>query len=152
VVDDPVHLINLPDHLGPALGRDGPDLLLSHPQRKSSQTRLPDLPLMGVGVEAVIAHRDLPLVGDTGSDPGDELQVVHPHHLSGLFPIPVADLAFFLIEAEAFQGQERPNHVFAHSLSLFPCLGPDVAMDIDPVPNVWMAEMTPGISSLPVET
>jgi hypothetical protein len=31
---------------------------------------------MGVGVEAVISHRDLAFIGDMGSDPGDELQVV----------------------------------------------------------------------------
>jgi len=30
-----------------------------------------------------------------------------------------ADLAFFFIEGEAFQGTKRPDHVFAHPLGLF---------------------------------
>jgi hypothetical protein len=33
---------------------------------------------MGIGVEAAITHRDLALVRYMGSDPGDELQIVHP--------------------------------------------------------------------------
>jgi len=33
----------------------------------------------GVGVEPVGADHDLALVGDMGDDPGDELQIVHPH-------------------------------------------------------------------------
>jgi hypothetical protein len=48
---------------------------------------------MGIGVEAIISHCDLALVGDMGSDPGDELQVIHCLHFFGFFPILVADLA-----------------------------------------------------------
>jgi hypothetical protein len=46
-----------------------------------------------------------------GGRPGDELQVVHPLEILGLFPIPVADLAVLFIEGEPLQGQERPDHV-----------------------------------------
>jgi len=59
---------------------------------------------MGVGVEAVIAHSDLALVRNMGSNPGDELQVVHPLDLSGLFPILIAEPALLFIEGEALQG------------------------------------------------
>jgi hypothetical protein len=69
-----VHFIDLPYHLGPALGRDGPKLLLDHPERNRNPARLPDLPPVGIGIESVIAHRDLALVRNMGSDPGDELQ------------------------------------------------------------------------------
>jgi hypothetical protein len=65
-------------------------------------------------------------------DPGDELQVVHRLHLSGLFPIPVADLAFPFIQGKAFQREQRPDHVFAHPLGLFLGLCPDPTMDIKP--------------------
>ena len=46
------------------------------------------------------------------SDPGDELQVVHPLDLLALFPILVADLACAFIEGEVFQGKKRSDHVF----------------------------------------
>jgi len=65
-------------------------------------------------------------------DPGDELQVVHPLQLPGLFPIPVDDLAFPFIEGETLQGEKRSDHVFAHPLGLSLCLGPDPAVDIEP--------------------
>jgi 4-hydroxy-4-methyl-2-oxoglutarate aldolase len=86
---------------------------------------------MGVGVEAVVPDSDLAFIGDMGSDPGDELQVVHPLRFSGLFAIPVADLAFPFIEGEAFQGQKRPDHVFAHPFGLSFCPSPDPAVDIE---------------------
>ena len=86
---------------------------------------------MGVGVEAVITDRDLALVGDMGGDPGDELQVVHPLHLSGLAPVPVAHLGSLFIEGEAFQGKKRPDHVFSHPLGLGLCLSLDPAVDIE---------------------
>jgi len=37
---------------------------------------------MGVGVEAVLSDRDLALVGNVGSHPGDELQIIHHLRLS----------------------------------------------------------------------
>jgi len=64
-----------------------------------------------------------------GGDSGDELQIIHPFHLFSSFPIPVADLTFPFIEGEAFQGKERSNHVFAHSLGLFSGFGFDLAVD-----------------------
>jgi len=70
-------------HLDLAPGRDGPELVLHHPERESLRACLLDLPSMGIGVEAVISHRDLALVRDMGSDPGDKLQVVHPLHFLG---------------------------------------------------------------------
>jgi len=33
--DHRVNLIDLPDHLGPAFGGDGPELLFHHPERES---------------------------------------------------------------------------------------------------------------------
>jgi len=39
------------------------------------------------------------------------------------------DLAFLFIEGEAFQRKQRTDHIFAHSLSLFSGLGPDLAVD-----------------------
>ena len=48
---------------------------------------------MGISVEPVISHRDLALVRDMRGHSGDELQVVHPLQVFGLFAIPVADLA-----------------------------------------------------------
>jgi len=51
------------------------------------------LAFLGVGVEAGITNCDLAFVRNVGGDPGDKLQVVHRLHLSGFFPILVADLA-----------------------------------------------------------
>ena len=130
--DHRVNLIDFADHLGPALGRDRPELLLHNQERDSGLTCLPDLPPMRISVEAIISHRDLALVRDMGSRPGDELQVVHPLHLFGVFPIAVADLAFSFIEGEPPQGQERPDHVFAHALGPFLSLSTHPAVDIEP--------------------
>ena len=65
------------------------------------------------------------------SDPGDELQVVHPLRFSGLFAMPIADLACAFIQGEPLQGQKRPDHVFAHPLGFSLCLGPDPAVDVE---------------------
>jgi len=121
--------LNLADHLGPALGRDRPELHLHHPEREGLQARLLDLPPMGIGVEAVIANCHLPLVGNMGGDPGNELEVVPPLHLAGLFAITVADLTFPFIEGEAFQGKKRPDHILAHPLGLALSLSSHQAMD-----------------------
>jgi len=126
-----VNLIDLPDHLGPAFGGEGTELLLHHSERNRHQARLLDLPPMGVPVEAVISDRDLALVGNMGSHPGDELQVIHALGLFSLFPILVADPAFPFIEGEALQGEQRPDHVFADPFGLCLCPGPDPAVDIE---------------------
>jgi len=52
--DQRVNLIDLTDHLGPALGGDGPELVLYNPERESLTARLLDFPSMGIGVEAVL--------------------------------------------------------------------------------------------------
>jgi len=49
-----VDLVDFADHLRPALRGDGPELFLRHPERETLQTRLLDLPPVGVGVEAVL--------------------------------------------------------------------------------------------------
>jgi hypothetical protein len=85
---------------------------------------------MGIGVQPIISHRDLAFVRDMGGDSGDELEVVHRLHLSGLFPIAVTDPACLFIQGEPLQGQERPDHVFSHPLGLDLCLGPDPAVDM----------------------
>ena len=85
----------------------------------------------GIGVQAEVTDGDLSLVGDMRSDPGDELEVVHPLHLFGVFPISVADLTFPFIEGEPFQREQRPDHGFSHPLGLSFCLGPDPAVDIE---------------------
>ena len=136
-----VDLVNLPDHGRPPLGRDALKFLLDHTERKSRKARLPDFPPMGVGVEAEITDGDLAFVGDMGSDPGDELQVVHPLHLFTVFSIPVADLALLFIEGEALEGKERPAHIFSHLLGLFPGLSPHQAMDRE-------SRMAPGENAL----
>lgn len=88
-----VNLIDLTDHLSPALGGDGPELLLDNEEGRKRQSRLLDLPWMGVGVEAIVTQGDLALVRHMGDDPGNELQVVQPVHPFGFFPIPVKDRA-----------------------------------------------------------
>jgi hypothetical protein len=57
--DRGVDFIDFADHLGPALGGAGPQLLLYDPEGESLQARLPDFSPVGVGIEAVISHRDL---------------------------------------------------------------------------------------------
>jgi len=98
--EEGVNLVDFTDHLGPAFGGDGPELVLSHPQGQGPKARLLDFPPVGVGVETVVADHDLALVGDMRGYPGNELQVVHPLHLFSVFPIPVADLGFSFIEGE----------------------------------------------------
>jgi hypothetical protein len=68
-----IDLVNLADHGRPALGGDGPQLLLCDPEGESLPASLPDLPPVGVGIEAVIAHRELAFVGNMGGHPGDEV-------------------------------------------------------------------------------
>ena len=106
-------------------------------------TCLPDLPPMRISVEAIISHRDLALVRDMGTRPGDELQVVHPLHLLAVFPIPIANLTLFLRETEALQGKKRPGHVFAHPLGHF--------LDDRPKEAVFLLEAALIFSQEPIE-
>jgi hypothetical protein len=50
----------------------------------------------------------------------------------GPFPIPITNASFLFIEGEALQGQKRTDHVLSHPLGLFPGLGPNPAMNIEP--------------------
>jgi hypothetical protein len=86
---------------------------------------------MGVGIKAIISDCHLPLVRNKGGHPGNELQVVHPLQIFGLFPITVADLGSLFIEREAFEGKQRPDHVFFHPLGLLIRPGPDQAVDVE---------------------
>ena len=113
-----VNFVDLADHLGPALGRDGPELLLDNGEGGRPQACLFDLASMGIGIEAIISDSDLALVMDMGSDSGNELQVVHPFQLFGLIPILVADLACAFIEGEALQGKKRTDHILSHPLGM----------------------------------
>jgi hypothetical protein len=97
--------------------RDRPQLLLNHPQGNRHQARLLDFAPVGVSIETEVTNCDLALVGNMGSRPGDELQIVHSLHLFGVFPTAVADLPLLLIEGEVFQGQKRANHVFKSILT-----------------------------------
>ena len=104
VIDDPVHhavvgeesddlhlptalgaeqgidFIDFTDHLGPAFGRETPELLLHPPERKRPKACLPDLPPMSIGVQAEVTDSDLSLVGYMGSDPGDRWKVPQKTH------------------------------------------------------------------------
>jgi hypothetical protein len=73
---------------------------------------------MGIGVKAIISHRDLALVRNMGGRPGDELQGVHPLQVFGLFTITVADPAEIFIEREPLRRQKRADYVFAHPFGL----------------------------------
>jgi hypothetical protein len=55
--------IDLADHLGPAPGRNAPELVLDNPERKSHKAHLLDLPPMGVGIEALVSDHNLARVG-----------------------------------------------------------------------------------------
>jgi hypothetical protein len=57
---------------GPALGGDGLQLFLIHPQGQEPKARLLDFPPMGAGVQPIITDGDLALVRDVGDDPGSE--------------------------------------------------------------------------------
>ncbi len=50
--EERVDFVDLADHLGPALGGDGPELVLDNPEWQRCEACLPDFPPMGIGVEA----------------------------------------------------------------------------------------------------
>ena len=49
-----VNLIDFPDHVGPALGREALELILDNPERGSLKASLLDLAPMGVGIEPIL--------------------------------------------------------------------------------------------------
>jgi hypothetical protein len=44
---------------------------------------------VSIGIQTEITDGDPALVWNMGGHPGDKLQIIHPLHLGGLFPIPV---------------------------------------------------------------
>ena len=83
--------------------------------------------MLGIGVEAIIAHRDLALVENMGSDSDDELQLVRPLQIFGVFLILIADLTLFLRERDPLQGQKKPDHIVSLLRGLGLSLGPTPA-------------------------
>jgi hypothetical protein len=63
--------------------------------------KLAHLPSKGIGVKAVKTYRDPAPAGNTGSDLGNELHVVHPLLLFGAFSFHIAaDPVVLCIEGE----------------------------------------------------
>jgi len=98
-----IDLIDLANHLRPALGRDALLFLLSHPQNQRRDARLPHFPPVGVGVEAVITDSDLAFVGDMRGHPCDELQIIHRLLLGAVLVITIADLPLRFQERQPLQ-------------------------------------------------
>ena len=107
---------DLPDQRRPALGRDGLELLLAHPQRQRRDGRFPHLPPVGVGVQAIVPNHDLPLVGDMGGHPGDELQIIHRLLVGRVLTVSLPDLALWLQKRQPLQRQDRSDHALSHPL------------------------------------
>jgi len=126
-----INLVDFPYHLGPAPAGDPRVLLLNDDEWMLVGLPLPHFAPVSIGIQAEVTDGDLALVWNMGGHPGDKLQIIHALYLGGLFPIPVADLAFLFIGGEAFQRKQRTDHIFAHSLSLFSGLGPDLAVDVE---------------------
>jgi hypothetical protein len=57
--DHRVHFVDLADHLRPALGGDGSELVLHDQERKRGQIYLLDLPPVGIGIEPIVPDSDL---------------------------------------------------------------------------------------------
>jgi hypothetical protein len=127
--DHRVNLVDLPDHGRPALGWDGPKLRLDNPERR--RVLLPDHPAVGVGIQAKITNHDLAFIWNMRRHPGNELQIIHRLQRVAMPPMPVTDSSRRLQEGQSIQGQERPDHVLAHPLSLYLSLGPNPAMNIE---------------------
>jgi len=70
--------MDLADHLGPAAAEDPRALLFNDQGLVRCFLRLAHLAPVGIGVQPILADGDLAVVRDMRSDPGDELQVVHP--------------------------------------------------------------------------
>jgi len=77
-----IHLKDFSDHLCPAAAGDPRALLLNDDGWMLVHLCLAHLAPVSIGVQAEVTEGDLPLIGNMGSHPGDELQVVHAlHHL-----------------------------------------------------------------------
>ena len=73
-----VHLVNLADHLGPALGRHIVWLIFDDGGMGEPRGSLAHLPSVSIGVEAVVANHDLSLVRNMRGDSGYKPQIIHP--------------------------------------------------------------------------
>ena len=126
-----VHLMDFSDHLSPAPAWDPRAFLLNDDEWMGVRLSPAHLTPVSIGIQAEITDSNLPLVWNMGCDPGDELQVIHPLHLGGLLPIPVADLTLPppFIKGETFQRKQRADHIFTHTLGLFSGFGFDLAVD-----------------------
>jgi len=82
---------------------------------------------MGISVEAVITDSDLALVRYMGSDPGDELQILHRLLPCAVLTIPVTNFSLGFQKSQALQGQKRPDHILPHAIGLRLRLGPHQA-------------------------
>ena len=61
-----VNFRNLANHLGPALERDAPELLLGHPERKSRKARFLEVRPASSGVHAEVPDHPLAIIRDMG--------------------------------------------------------------------------------------
>ena len=111
-----INFIDFPYHLGQATAWDPRALLLNGDEGMLVGLCLPHLAAVSISIESEITDGDLALVRDMRGHPGDELQIIHALHLGGLFPIPVANLALFLLKRKTLQRKERANHIFSHLL------------------------------------
>lgn len=75
------------DQIGPAAPWNPWALLLDDQELMLALLHLAHLPPMSIDVEAELANGHLSLVRDMGSDPGDELLIIHLLQLFGLIPI-----------------------------------------------------------------
>jgi len=71
-----IHLKDFSDHLCPAAAGDPRALLLNDDGWMLVHLCLAHLAPVSIGVQAEVTEGDLPLIGNMGSHPGDELQVV----------------------------------------------------------------------------
>jgi hypothetical protein len=69
------------------------------------------------------------LVGNMGSDPGDELQIIHRLLGGAVLAGAIADLALGPQKGQPLQRQKRPDHVFPDPFGLRLGLRPHAAMD-----------------------
>jgi hypothetical protein len=97
------NLIDHSYHLCLASTGDPRALLLNDDGWMLIRLSLAHLAPVRIGIEAKVTDGDLTLVWKMGGNTGDKLQIIHPLHLGGLFPIPTADLAFFLRKRQTLQ-------------------------------------------------
>jgi hypothetical protein len=88
-----------------------------------------------------IGSTGLTLIGNMGSDPGDELRIIHRHLGGVVLAGAIADLALGPQKGQPLQRQKRRDHVFPDPFGLRLGLRPHAAMDRE-------SRMPPGEQSL----